>query len=242
MDPPNSGTHLYTHTSHNNNNSTMDPFYEVEADCRQQLSQLEEFVERQQGISTEVIQEYNNQRSDIIETIDDLRQSVESIQLNPQAYSSITPTELAERALKVSLLTEKLNKAGLQWTEKQNLEKKPITTMSNRISQEFDNPDSNYQQFQQQELLREQDQHLDNIHQTMQNLHQQLTIMGDELQDQHVLLRQFEDDIDSVGAKLRNGLKRVDYFLEKNRDKATDCCIFLLILALVVLLFILIVL
>lgn len=220
----------------------MDPFYEVEADCRQQLSQLEEFVERQQGISTEVIQEYNNQRSDIIETIDDLRQSVESIQLNPQAYSSITPTELAERALKVSLLTEKLNKAGLQWTEKQNLEKKPITTMSNRISQEFDNPDSNYQQFQQQELLREQDQHLDNIHQTMQNLHQQLTIMGDELQDQHVLLRQFEDDIDSVGAKLRNGLKRVDYFLEKNRDKATDCCIFLLILALVVLLFILIVL
>ncbi|AEY98059.1 FAFR375Wp [Eremothecium gossypii FDAG1] len=88
----------------------------------------------------------------------------------------------------------------------------------------------------QEQLLREQDSHLDSIHHTMQTLHLQASSMGDELQDQSVLLRDLEGGMDSVAARLARGRRRLQWIYEQNSDRYNDCCIGLLIAALAVLL------
>ncbi|ODV95759.1 hypothetical protein PACTADRAFT_49212 [Pachysolen tannophilus NRRL Y-2460] len=234
----------------------MDPFYEVEKDAYKQLDVLNDFIDRQSdNISNDIVLDFNNNKSELLETINDLKESVDTINQNPDLYSSIDANELKKRSESIQDLRRKLSQLNSKWAEKLNKSKREVTTMSNRISQEFDQEDhqssadaggtaagQQYQHFQQQELIREQDYHLDNIHQTMQNLHMQASTMGDELEDQHVILQQFDNEMDTMGTKLHNGLKRVDYFLAKNKDKASDCCIVLLVAALVILLLILIVL
>lgn len=88
----------------------------------------------------------------------------------------------------------------------------------------------------QEQMLQEQDVHLDNIHYTMQNLHLQAQTMGEELEDQGQLLDDLDTNFDSVGNKLNRSRRQLEWVYEKNKEKFNDCCIFLLIIALIVLL------
>lgn len=88
----------------------------------------------------------------------------------------------------------------------------------------------------QEQMMEEQDQHLDTIHQTMQNLHLQASTMGQELEDQGMLLEEMDGGVDNVMSKLSRGRRQLEWVYEKNKEKYNDCCIGLLIVALIVLL------
>lgn len=88
----------------------------------------------------------------------------------------------------------------------------------------------------QEQILREQDTHLDDIHKTMQNLHLHAQTMGQELEDQGTILDELDENFDSITNKVQRGRRQLEWIYEKNKEKYNDCCIGLLIIALIVLL------
>ena len=120
--------------------------------------------------------------------------------------------------------------------------------MSNRISQDGQededidpfSADSAMTSYQQQELIQEQDL-LDDIHQTMMNLNQQAAIMGDELEEQGFMLDELDYEMDNVDNKLQRGMKSINIFLERNKETASNWCIGILVVVLCVLLVLLLI-
>ena len=102
--------------------------------------------------------------------------------------------------------------------------------------------DDNYAEFEQQQqvqMMREQDEHLDGVFQTVGNLRQQANDMGRELEEQHEMLDGVDTLADRVGGRLQTGVEKLRYVMRKNEDRLSSCCIAVLILVLIILLILL---
>ncbi|TGZ84221.1 SNARE domain-containing protein [Ascodesmis nigricans] len=95
---------------------------------------------------------------------------------------------------------------------------------------------------QQQELMRAQDESMARLQGTVSNLYDVSYEMNHELEVQKTMLDEVEEDVDRVEGKLKKGMKDLNTFIRKNEDTASNWCIGLLILVLVILLFLLLVL
>lgn len=78
---------------------------------------------------------------------------------------------------------------------------------------------ANFEQQRQVEMMAAQDQQLDGVFRTVGNLRQQAHTMGQELEDQTVLLDDVEGLADTVGGKLASGMKRIRTIVRKNEGK-----------------------
>lgn len=229
----------------------MDPFKEVEEDCWSQIHSLGTFVKRSFHITDEAKLDFHNNYEELTETLEDLKQAVQISESNPSQFN-LSSSEIVNRKQILSQLQLKIAGLKNEWDErvKYPQRQREITTMSNRISQDEDREgpssdsrriDREFNQFQEQEAIQNQDLQLDSIHETMRNLNQQAQMMGGELEEQGFMLDELDQDMDTVGSKLQRGLKRVNYVIEKNRDTASNCCIGVLVVVLVILLVLLIV-
>ncbi|ODQ78219.1 hypothetical protein BABINDRAFT_168408 [Babjeviella inositovora NRRL Y-12698] len=236
----------------------MDPFNEVQLDAQSQLTHLSKFIKAASAVDRNVAIDFDNHVSELQETLVDLNESIEIAAKNPTDFG-LTQKKINERLKIVHTLEAQFVLLKDEWADKvapkRKIQQQPVTSMNNRISQEanpfmrFDEFESNkaqgdssvYTGFQEQELIQEQDEQLDSVFSTMQSLNQQARTMGEELAEQGVMLEDLEENMDRVGNKLSRGMKRIDHFMEKNRERATDCCIILLAVALTVLLVLLVV-
>ena len=103
----------------------------------------------------------------------------------------------------------------------------------------------NYAEFEQQQqmhMMREQDEHLDGVFQTVGNLRRQADDMGRELEEQHEMLGAVDNLADRVGGRLQTGVDKLRYVVRKNEDGLSSCCIAVLIFVLIVLLVLLLIL
>lgn len=229
----------------------MDPFNEVEEDSWSQIKALELFIKDANIINEDTKLDFSNNYQELEETLEDLRQAVHISESNPDQFR-LTSSDIANRKQILSKLSTKIKSLEHDWNNKVLNTKREVTSMSNRISQDDDktindNPfsDSNrvneeFNQHQQQEVIQNQDLQLDSLHQTMRNLNEQATMMGDELEDQTFMLEDLDQEMDVVGNKLQRGLRRVRFVLENNKGGASDWCIGILVVALVFLLILII--
>lgn len=105
--------------------------------------------------------------------------------------------------------------------------------------------DDGYVQFERQqqvEMLREQDQHLDGVFQTVGNLRRQADDMGRELEEQHEMLELVDGAADRVAGRLQTGMQKLQHVVRQNEDRWSSCCIAVLIFVLILLLFLLLIL
>lgn len=105
--------------------------------------------------------------------------------------------------------------------------------------------EDNYAEFEQQqqvEIMREQDQHLDGVFQTVGNLRRQANDMGRELEEQVGQLEVVDELADRVGGRLQSGVQKLGKIVRANEDRWSGCCIMVLIVVLIVLLVLLLVL
>lgn len=230
----------------------MDPFKEVEEDCWSQIRSLENFVNLVTYITEEAKIDFQNNYQELDETLEDLKQAVTISESNPSQFD-LKSSDIVTRKQILGQLQQKISDLNNDWSERVNNPHRlrEVTTMSNRISQDDtrkENPfeDSNridreFNQFQQQEMIQDQDLQLDLIHETMKNLNQQAQLMGGELEDQGFMLDELDGDMDRVGNKLQRGLKRVRYVIDKNQETANNCCIGILVVVLCLLLVMLVV-
>lgn len=225
----------------------MDPFNEAEEYCWEQINSLTSFINSTSVITEDSKLDFANNYEELEETLEDLRQAVTILESNPTQFK-LTPSDIVDRKNILVQLQQRIALLQNDWDAKTTNPHRPreVTTMSNRISQDGDNPfsesnriDHEFNQFQQQELIQSQDLQLDQIHQTMQSLNQQATMMGGELEDQAYMLEDLDHEMDSVGNKLQRGLKRVSYVIEKNRETANNWCIGILMVVLCILLLVL---
>lgn len=226
----------------------MDPFSEVEEDCWAQIRGLEQFVASTPHVTEEAKLDFHNAYQELVETLDDLRQAVRILEASPAQFS-LTSSDIASRKQILLQLQDRIAQLYDGWNDRvlNPHRQREVTTMSNRISQD-ENPfadservDRAFSLFQEQEMIEEQDLQLDLIHRTMQNLNQQATLMGGELEEQGFMLDDLDQELDTVGGKLQRGLKRVNYVIEKNRETASNWCIGVLVVVLCILLVVLIV-
>lgn len=174
--------------------------------CRDAKQQLEEL--RRGGGSAELARE-------AAETIADLERSV-------QVARQSGAEDIQERERRVRTLKQELDSL----------------TIDNDVAEDVSigSPSEGPVNVFQDQMLEEQDVHLDDIHRTMQTLHLQAQTMGHELTDQEALLEDMDAGIDTVSGKIAQGRRRLEWVYQKNKEKFDDCCIGLLIAALLVLL------
>jgi len=105
--------------------------------------------------------------------------------------------------------------------------------------------EDNYAEFehqQQQRMMREQDQHLDGVFQTVGNLRRQADDMGRELEEQREMLDFVDEAADRVGGRLQNGMHKLQTVIRRNEDRWSSCCIAVLITVLIIMLVLLLIL
>lgn len=99
-----------------------------------------------------------------------------------------------------------------------------------------------FEQQQVQEMMREQDVHLDGVYQTVDTLRRQAGDMGRELEEQREMLEMTDRLADRVGGRLQTGMDKLKYVVKHNEDRLSSWCIGLLILVLCILLVLLLIL
>lgn len=226
---------------------SVDPFSEVEEDAWQQIQALESVVSKRDVITEDLKLDFNNGYQELQETIGDLNEALKVSESTPDQFQ-LTPANLKSRHEVLNKLETKKQHLRKIWDDKLRdpRRQREVTSMSNRISQDEDpfndqnRINNEFEQYQQQEMIRDQDLQLDSIHETMRNLNQQATLMGGELEDQGMMLDELDQDLDRVDSRVQRGLKRIEWFIEKNRERGSDWCIAILVVALVVLLILII--
>ncbi|KAI5461383.1 syntaxin 6 [Mariannaea sp. PMI_226] len=109
----------------------------------------------------------------------------------------------------------------------------------------IDGEEDAYAEFEQQQqvhMMREQDQHLDGVFQTVGNLRRQADDMGRELEEQREMLEVVDNVADRVGSRLQTGMSKLQHVIRQNEDRWSSCCIAVLIFVLILLLVLLLIL
>lgn len=214
--------------------SVEDPFDQVLEDTKEQLSRLTSYLPSH-GVDDEVVDIVK----DVRDTIDDLDRSIIIMERNG--------VEIQERKKILVEVRGQLDELVIKYHIEQSSPTQQAQTEEFQplpIQQDYTINESSFvneapqttTNTMQEQMIQEQDVHLDNIHQTMQNLHLQAETMGQELEDQGQLLDELDNNFDSVTNKLNRSRRQLEWVYEKNKEKFNDCCIVLLIVALIVLL------
>lgn len=230
----------------------MDPFIQVYNDTEEQLNQLLQILDKKKkGRSSTSSKEISEIISEAQETIQDLNESIEFMkqeQVMPEQEIRSREKNMATLDSKVrqcqTLNIETSQDSNVGTTSGSTNKQWPSLPQNNRESFSLDieatagSEDSQATEHDavQEQLLREQDDQLDIIHQTMQNIHLQASTMGQELGEQGMILEELDTNVDGVMNKLSRGRRQLEWVYENNKERVNDCCIFLLIIALIVLL------
>lgn len=199
-----------------------DPFDQVLSDTREQTNRLIHYLDSGHDIDDEV----REILADLEETVKELDSSVLVMKRDGYADDSLI------RSRETQLLELKRDVARLK--SQMSI---PASNGQQELDSDTTDPESSPQEnLLQEQMMQEQDQHLDTIHHTMQNLHLQASTMGQELEDQGMLLDEMDGGMDNVMSKLSRGRRQLEWVYEKNKEKYNDCCIGLLIVVLIVLL------
>lgn len=227
----------------------MDPFNQVYSDALGQLKSAEQLLEDFRSDSaTFHIEDLNNVVQELVETIHDLSQSTGAIQSNPSQFG-LTHSDVVQRITQVGNLNSQLTdiQEGINDIKKERESKKLISSQNKAkgVSSSTDTPENPYgatSSLMYAEAIADQDEILDSVSRTVNNLNEQARVMANELEDQSNLIEDFERQTDTAQDRLARGMKRVNWVIENNRETLSSCCISILIVALIVLLVLLLVL
>ncbi|KAM3160587.1 t-SNARE affecting a late Golgi compartment protein 1 [Lachancea thermotolerans] len=199
-----------------------DPFEQVLNDTREQASRLAQYLDAGHELDQEV--------RDILEDLEETVRELDSSIMVMRREGFVDDATILARENRMQDLKRELARLKTQMTSSSRSAQEDGSPETSEV------PSSPRNNLLQEQMMEEQDQHLDTIHQTMQNLHLQASTMGQELEDQGMLLEEMDGGIDNVMSKLSRGRRQLEWVYEKNKEKYNDCCIGLLIVALIVLL------
>jgi hypothetical protein len=191
----------------------------------------------------------------LAEDLSDLVESVSAIESNPSQFG-ISAHEIGRRKRlvqevggEIEDMREELRKrtAAATTAPGDHLPDPSSFAIADGDGGEDDDDDrgDNYAEFEQQQqvqMMREQDEQLDGVFQTVGNLRRQANDMGRELEEQREALEVVDELADRVGGRLQTGVQKLGKIVRANEDRWSGCCIMVLIAVLIILLVLLLVL
>lgn len=237
-----------------------DPFLQVQQDVLTQLQSTRPLFTsylRIRSLATNASSpELASARSDLesalsslAEDLADLVESVKAVESNPSQYG-LDAGEVTRRQRLVQEVGGEIEDMRNEVASKVGSGKKNRGGPGNDLPDPSsfavaagDDGDDDYaaefEHEQQEVMMREQDQHLDGVFQTVGNLRRQADDMGRELEEQHEMLEVVDNLADRVGGRLQVGVEKLRYVMRHNEDRLSSCCIGVLILVLIILLILL---
>ncbi|KAK4212115.1 SNARE domain-containing protein [Rhypophila decipiens] len=242
-----------------------DPFLQVQADVLSQLNQTRSLFTsylRIRSLAHASSPELASARSDLesslsslAEDLADLVESVRAVESNPSQYGISTAEVTRRKRLvqevggEVEDMREELVKKTTTSSSKKGGGASDLPDPSSFAADDSDDDDgggadytAEFEQRQQVQMMREQDDHLDGVFQTVGNLRRQADDMGRELEEQREMLEVVDDLADRVGGRLQTGMAKLTYVMKRNEDRLSSCCIAVLIMVLIILLVLLLIL
>ncbi|EMR09567.1 hypothetical protein PNEG_02153 [Pneumocystis murina B123] len=229
-----------------------DPFFEAKEQISFQLSKarylydlyFKTVKEKNIGSSTTLL-DISNELWKIINEIDDclidLEEVVCAVESQPKKYK-ISDEEASERRLFVNRVRndlEQMQKDLNDPIEDLSYRKDELLKQTVRDEESLNNSlvMSPKLALKYRKLLEdEQDIQLDHVFGTVQNLREQASIMGKELEEQFELIEEVDMRIERTGEKLKQGFKNMKWVIKRNEDTISSYCIVFLIIILIVLL------
>ncbi|KAK3997489.1 syntaxin-6 [Cladorrhinum sp. PSN332] len=229
-----------------------DPFLQVQQDVLSQLQSTRPLFTsylRIRSLSTSATSpELSSARSDLesaiqylVEDLADLVESVKAVESNPAQYG-LSETEVARRKRLVQ-------EVGGEIEDMRDELAKVSSSYSGGNSHNLPDPSSfedgnedyaaQFEQEQQVMMMREQDEQLDGVFQTVGNLRRQADDMGRELEEQGELLQVVDNLTERVGGRLQTGMEKMKHIIRRSEDRWSSCCIGVLIVVLIILLILL---
>ncbi|KAK0652219.1 t-SNARE [Cercophora newfieldiana] len=233
-------------------NTEEDPFLQVQQDVLSQLQSTRPLFTsylRIRSLATNASSpELASARSDLesalsalAEDLADLVESVKAVESNPSQYG-LSAAEVTRRQRLVQEVGGEIEDMREELASKVSGGKLPDPN-SFAIGDGDHDEDyaAGFEAQQQEVMMREQDQHLDGVFQTVGNLRQQAADMGRELEEQAEMLEVVDNLADRVGGRLQTGMDKLKYVMRRNEDRLSSCCIGVLIVVLIILLILLLV-
>ncbi|CCA74265.1 related to RSN1-Overexpression rescues sro7/sop1 in NaCl [Serendipita indica DSM 11827] len=186
------------------------------------------------GDSEELVvarEELQDALSSLEADLDELEQSVAIVEQSGARMFGITERELITRRRYVSTTRDLLKTMKNEVTSLHSTVAKvhaPANGRSNARPQEDDQ--SEWARQEQQMLMQEQDRTLETISGTLNTLHLQAGLMGQEISEHNELLGDLENQVDRTESKLARAQKRMDYFLQKAEESRWSIYILIAIL------------
>ncbi|TDZ19635.1 t-SNARE affecting a late Golgi compartment protein 1 [Colletotrichum sidae] len=240
-----------------------DPFLQVQQDVLAQLDSTRPLFTsylRIRSLSTSPTSpELASARSDLesalaslAEDLADLVESVKAVESDPTSFG-LSASEVARRKRLVqdvgreveSMHEELAKRLGASAAPGSDLPDPSSFAIADGENGGGSPTNDNYAEFeqqQQQEMMREQDTHLDGVFRTVGNLRRQADDMGRELEEQREMLEVVDSVADRVGGRLQTGVQKLQYVMRRNEDRFSSCCIAVLIFVLILLLVLLLIL
>lgn len=199
----------------------------------------------------------------LAEDLADLVESVNAVEANPAQYGlSVHEVQRRKRLVQeiggeVEDMREELNKhntlsssgpggaargAGGRGTTSTELPDPNAFAIPGGDGEEEEDYTAEFEQQQQASIMREQDEHLDGVFQTVGNLRRMADDMGREMEEQVEMLDVTDRLADRVGGRLQTGMDKLRYVVRHNEDTLSSWCIGLLIMVLCILLVLLLIL
>ncbi|KAF2721138.1 hypothetical protein K431DRAFT_320603 [Polychaeton citri CBS 116435] len=238
--------------------AAQDPFLEVQSDVlsllqasRPQLASYQRIRSLASSVNSpelrEARQELESTLTDLSADLQDLVESVRAVEGDPYRYG-LDIGEVSRRRKLVEdvgseiedmrhQLAETVSSADSKYGRNQTLaDPDSFARAEDEDGLENDGDYTAWEEQRQLEMMHEQDEQLDGVFQTVGNLRLQADAMGRELEEQADLLDETEGITDRVNDKLQKGLKGIKYVIEKNEDRYSGICIWILIFVLILLL------
>ncbi|KAK0383580.1 hypothetical protein NLU13_9491 [Sarocladium strictum] len=240
-------------------NAEEDPFLQVQQDVLSQISSTRPLFAsyiRIRSLSTNASSpELASARSDLetalsslADDLADLVASVQAVESNPAQFG-LSSHELTRRKRlvqdvggEIEDMREELNRKIDDAVGSSDLPDPSSFAIGDGAEGQGGDGYAAFEQEQQMEMMREQDQHLDGVFQTVGNLRRQADDMGRELEEQREMLEVVDNVADRVGGRLQSGMSKLNYVIRKNEDRLSSCCIAVLIFVLILLLILLLIL
>ncbi|KAJ4418809.1 hypothetical protein N0V85_001293 [Neurospora sp. IMI 360204] len=196
--------------------------------------------------------------SSLAEDLADLVESVKAVERDPTQYG-LSAHEVTRRkrlvqdvGSEVENMRQELASKAVSGKGSQNKDQLPDPSSfaipdgengtGSGAGAEDDDYAAEFEHQQQIQMMREQDQHLDGVFQTVGVLRRQADDMGRELEEQREMLEVADDLADRVGGRLQTGMQKLTYVMRHNEDTLSSCCIAVLIFVLIMLLVLLLIL
>jgi t-SNARE syntaxin family protein len=183
---------------------------------------------------------------------------VRAAEAEPSRFG-LAPAEIKRRARLVQEVGGEVDdmRDELAKQQQQHQQQASTTTTTTSTSRNNKNPDlpdpssfairdgdDSYAEFEQQQqevMMREQDGQLDDVFRTVGNLRRQADDMGRELEEQREMIVEVDQLADRVGGRLATGMQKLQYIVRRNEDTLSSWCIGLLIFVLIILLVLLLI-